>query len=481
MSVNRPLGATPQTGAIDLRSPARTGRTAASSRLGLLALGGMLLLTLLVCVAASRTHALLPQSIRYGSEAGWLGPLGNAHLHLPAGVLIPVLSLLFGCYVLAVRCAERLSPRAVLTTIAGMIAIVLLAPPLMSTDVYSYEVYARMFVTYGASPYLHGPYAIEHDFLYSWVGSNWWNTPTVYGSVFTLFSALVDASTVGVHTCLTMSKSGWPTLACQHAVALDTAAYKLTAAVAALAVIALLWHAARLRGLNQIRAVAVFGLNPLVIVYGVGGGHNDLMMLAFTTLGLYALLARRERWSGAMIVIGAAVKLTGGLLLPFALASEVGLGAERRRRAILIGAGIAGAAALAAGMAFFGFGQFNVLPTLQEIQTHGDSSSIPGFLSMILHLHLVGHLVGILLGIVFVAIFVVLLRRVLHGRMDFIDAVGWATAAMLVLASAMLPWYVAWLMPLVALGTSRRLWLTGMWLSGVILMITMISYLPNVS
>ena len=41
--------------------------------------------------------------------------------------------------------------------IAALNALVLLAPPLLSTDVFSYQAYARMGAIYGANPYLHGP------------------------------------------------------------------------------------------------------------------------------------------------------------------------------------------------------------------------------------------------------------------------------------------------------------------------------------
>ena len=50
-----------------------------------------------------------------------------------------------------------------------------------------------------------------------------------------------------------------------------------------------------------------------------------------------------------------------------------------------------------------------------------------------------------------------LLRRVWRGQMDWIAAAGWATLAMLLASSSLLPWYVAWLLPLAALGRDRRL------------------------
>jgi hypothetical protein len=51
-----------------------------------------------------------------------------------------------------------------------------------------------------------------------------------------------------------------------------------------------------------------------------------------------------------------------------------------------------------------------------------------------------------------------LLRRVWQGQMDWIDGAAWATFALLATAWSMLPWYVCWMLPLVALSTSRRLW-----------------------
>ncbi len=445
--------------------------------LGRFALGGLLALSLLICVAASSTYALLPAPIRAPDIFGLAGLFGDSGLHLPAGVLLPVFSLLFGCYIVAVRAADRLSPRAVLATIAALIAIVLIAPALMSTDVFSYEAYARMFVTYGANPYVHGPSAIQLDFIYPFVGSKWWNTPTVYGPVFTLLSAAVDSLTFGVHSCLVTNAR--PTGVCYRAVAEMTFAYKTIAAVSAIAIVAILWHAARLRGLNPVRAVAVFGLNPLVIIYGVGGGHNDLLMLVFGTLAIYALLAKRDRGAGVSVALATAVKLTAGLLLPFMLAAGVGLGAPSRRRRIVLGAALGGLAMIIAGIAAFGFSLFNLIPTLQHIQSMGDTSSVPGFLSIALHLHVLGRVLGVVLGLIFLSVFAWLLHRVWRGRMDWIDGAGWATLAMLMAASSMLPWYVAWLMPLVALCTSRRLWNAALWFTGIIQLITMLAYIPH--
>ena len=52
---------------------------------------------------------------------------------------------------------------------------------------------------------------------------------------------------------------------------------------------------------------------------------------------------------------------------------------------------------------------------------------------------------------------------------------------MLVTAGSLLPWYVCWLMPLAALGTDRRLWRASIIISGVVLAIQLIGYVPHAS
>ena len=79
-----------------------------------------------------------------------------------------------------------------------------------------------------------------------------------------------------------------------------------------------------MRGVDPVKAAALVGLNPLLVVYGVGGGHNDMLMLALVVAGIALLLQHRDRLGAGSIVIGAGVKLTAGLFLPFALAGAGG-------------------------------------------------------------------------------------------------------------------------------------------------------------
>src|SRR2546421_2941854 len=296
MSVPGPLGAT-QGAAIELRSTALRARTGASDRLGPLALAGLVAGGLVVSVSGPHTDTLLPESVR--PVPSWLaGPLGSTGFGLSSAALIAVLALMFVCYVLAVRATDRVPARVVLMCIAALHAVMLLAPPLLSTDVFSYQFYARMGAVYVANPSLAGPHALALDPLFPYIGAKWAYTPTVYGPLFTALSyALAPLS-----------------------IAASALTYKAIAALASLATVALVWNAARLRGVDPVKAAALVGLNPVIVVYGVGGGHNDLLMLLALVSGIYLILQHRERAGGTFLVGATSINLTAGLFLPFAIA-----------------------------------------------------------------------------------------------------------------------------------------------------------------
>jgi uncharacterized BrkB/YihY/UPF0761 family membrane protein len=200
-------------------------------------------------------------------------------------------------------------------------------------------------------------------------------------------------------------------------------------------------------------------------------------MLAAMLAGVYAILQHRDRSGGGLLTIATGIKLTAGVILPFAIAG----GAIRRtgRRDIVIGAGVMAVLAIAISGALFGTGPLHLPATIHQSQSEGDWHSIPGFISSRVGLGTVGHVTGIVLAVACVLVCCWLVRRVWRKEMDWIDGAGWATVAMLVTASSLLPWYVAWLMPLAALGTDRRLWRTSIVLTGVVLFIELIGYIPH--
>jgi alpha-1,6-mannosyltransferase len=460
-TIDGPLGATTSGATLDLKGSARAGSLRLSeSVVGRLGLASVLVSALLLCLAAARTNALLPETIQ--PAVGVLGgPLSSFSFHLRSGEVLLALTLMFFGYMAAVRNAEHLSPRLMLSAIAVFVVLVLLAPPLFSTDVFSYQEYARMFFGLHANPYTSNSEVLALDPIHGYIGAKWINTPTVYGPLFTLLSGLFEKTSN------------------TDAIAFSAYAYKTIAALSCAGVIYMVWRAAKLRGVNPVGGAVLIGLNPLVVLYGIGGGHNDLLMMLFATAGIWALIARRERASGALTIVAAAVKLTGGLFLPFALVANPGPGVGGRRRRLLFGAAVAAIVCVGVGIAIFGSGLTHMLNTLSTVQGEGGWSSVPGFFSAVLSWETASHIISVGFGAAFTVICVSLLWRVHTGRLDWIEGSGWATFFLLVATSSILPWYITWLLVPVALCTNRRLLTATLWFTGWIQLTTMMSYLPH--
>jgi hypothetical protein len=425
---------------------------------GRLAIAGLLATGLLVTISAANTQSFLPLSIRPVPPSLHLGGLfAGINLNLHVAGAIAVLVAMFGFYAAAVSVSDRLSPRLVLGSILALNVLVLLGPPLVSTDVFSYQAYARMGASYGINPYLHGPYAINLDHIFPYVGAKWNNTPSAYGPLFTVFSyAFAKAS-----------------------IATSVYIYKAIAGAAALGLVALVWRCAGELRTSRTRAAALVGLNPLLIVYGVGGGHNDLLMLLAVTGAIYAIVCGRDRLGGVLGVVAAGVKLTGGLMLPFAIAAK---GPERgvdRRRDLLLGIAVSIAMILALSFAVFGSGGFHIVDTLRQGQKEGSWNTIAGAISSRLGLQTISTVTTWLLVVAFAGICAWLLRRVWRGQMDWIVAAGWATLAMLISSSSLLPWYVAWMLPFAALGRDRRLTQASIAMTGIVLGVQLLGFVPH--
>jgi hypothetical protein len=455
VSTSTPLTVSPQT-TLDLSIGLEARQDRTTSRRGLLAIAGLLVTGAIIAVAGAHTGALLPQSVQYvPTSLG--GAFDSIGLNIHTGGAIAALGLYFVAYAFAISLSAQLSPRIVIGAITVLTLLVLVAPPLVSTDVFSYQAYARMGGLYGINPYTHGPWAISFDqTLFPYIGSKWFNIPSAYGPVFTAFSYVMAS----------------------FSVAASVFAYKSIAAVSCLVLVGLTWHCAKLRGKDPVRAVALVGLNPLLLIYGVGGGHNDLLMLVALVGSLYAVLSSRERLGGGLAVLAAGVKLTAGVLLPFAIAAE-GRRRGRGRRDLLIGAGIALAMVAILSVAVFGPQSIDMLKTINQSQSEGDWQTLPGFIGVGLGLATVAHIVSYVLAAIFLVITGVLLRRVWRGELDWIDGAGWATLTMLLASSSLLPWYVGWLLPLAAVGHDRRLTRWALIMTGVVQAFQLIGYIPH--
>jgi hypothetical protein len=398
------------------------GRVIAAT-LGGVSLGLVLTVSLRIATAATVGPSyLVPAGRRFGYPLWMHGPLAGSGATLTPHRLVALLAAMCGAWVIAVVCARALPVWLVAVAVVLATLIFTLAPPLLSTDVFNYIAYGRMGVR-GLSPYQHGPAVIAGDPVYPYTGHLWKDVPSAYGPLFTLLSYAL--SPLGVAGAL------W--------------AFKAIAGVACLALAGLSWLTARRLGRSPGFALAFVGLNPALLVYGVGGAHNDLLMGAFLAAAIYLVVRGLPASAGAALVGGVAIKLTAGLAIPFVLL------ASRRRRRVLIGLAASGAAAAAISFAVFGPGLVHMLDALR-LQRRFDSiiSNVPSFIAHYAHLTRPGHPTFRLLTAVAGAAILALIIRSRRGN-GWLEGTALAAVVLIVSAAWVLPWYVILALPFAAL------------------------------
>jgi uncharacterized membrane protein len=398
---------------------------------GRLALGAVVLCGLAIAAGAGRTRFMLLSGIGAPLPHWIVGPLAGAGWRLDGPLLCVLLGTMIAAYLVLLRCDEAIAPRLGLGAIAGLHACFLVAPPLLSSDVFNYIDAELLDAVYGLNPYLATPVARAADVAFPFTGAPWTHSASVYGPGFeALASGLAPLGAAG-----------------------ELWALKAIAALASLGCVALVWACARRLGRRPLHAALFYGLNPLVLVLGVGGAHNDLLMGLLVLLAVWLVLARRARLAAGALAGAVAIKLTALLLAPFLLA---GAGKRRRQAATT---GIAALALVALGaFALFGTAPLHTVATLGAGGAHhvGELRSVPGFLAGYLGIGPIGSLVRALLGGACLLAVATLALLAWRGRIPWLTAACWAVLALLLCSTRLEPWYTLWLIPLAALSDDRR-------------------------
>jgi hypothetical protein len=448
------------------------GEGASSERLrGTIALLAIVALSVFVVIISADRPSLLSPTSHNNFYPHWIaGPLGGLWpgmtgssttlRYLFSGAIV----LMYVGYLVVLRSTATLSARWVLGAIVAVHAVFLLSPPLALTDLFNYLNYGRMEAVHNLNPYTSIPILEPHNDP-AYALSNWHQLLSPYGPLFTILTFAVVP--------LGVAASFW--------------ALKTVLGLASLATIFLVWRCARLLGRDPVNAVALVGLNPIVLVWGLGGDHNDFLMVFCIMLGFYLLLLARSSagapqqagrgglkgWlrplspaylgAGAAFVVSTGVKASGGVLIPVALA-----GLLRNRRALTqFLLGMIGATILVAAVSLLTFGLHT--PDLSTQSRLVTSESVPNLIGLAvgaggeseaLHTLMTAVLV-ISIGLCCLMAW----RRSSDGGADLADstgertiaASGWASVALLLTLSWVLPWYVLWVLPLAALSSSRPL------------------------
>ncbi len=354
------------------------------------------------------------------------------------------------------------------------------APPLYSTDVYSYLAQSEI-AKRGMDPYVVGPAQGlgVGDVLTMNVPNIWRETPAPYGPLILWIGRGISHLTgdniiIGV----------W--------------AHRLIALGGVALIVWALPRLSRRCGVAPVSALWLGAANPLVLFHLVAGVHNDAIMLGLMLAGLEFCLRAisdsgavgmpldRREWSllifGAMVIaLSSTIKITSLIALGFvgmALARRWGKGV----RPILLSAGLLGVIALATTLfvslaSGLGFGWLFTLNTANVVRSWMSLPTaigiITGFGGVLLGL---GDHTTALLSItrpIAQAFAGFLTLRMLiatwTGRLPAVGALGVSLGAVVLLWPVVQPWYLLWaIVPLAAWATTPAFRIPAVVISAVV-------------
>jgi hypothetical protein len=390
-------------------------------------------LALLAIDGAVHATPIIPSSPHI---ARYLQKLGTP---LSYDAFLQTLLVFTACYGGLLAYRRPVSTRFAAISIGALSFIVFLGPILLSQDIFSYLAYARMGVLHGVNPYVHGPGAITNDAIYRYVGSHWKHSASAYGPLFTLLSYPFGA--LGLYGGI------W--------------GLKAVGAISLLLLALFTGLTAKRLGRDPARAALLVALNPLTMIYTLGGFHNDLLMAALMMAGIWLAVRGQEAYGAAAVIAGAMVKATAAVVVPFMVLGT-------RRLAPVIGAIAALAATALLGYVVFGPHALDFASVLKRQQSFVSTDSFPNEVA-----HLFGK-AGIypvdrtLLRVFLIFALIYVSWRVWRGY-DWIAASGWVLLAIAVSTTWLLAWYTIWALPPALVSRDRRLLIATLFVQGLFL------------
>jgi hypothetical protein len=348
-------------------------------------------------------------------------------------------------FLLVLYAAARgmLPMRTVVTLAVCYQVAILLLPLLLSRDVFSYSYYGRIVSRYGGNPYVQTPANFPQDPLWQFTWPEWRTASSVYGPTFVWLAAAITAVF--------------------HSITAEIFGFKVTAIGAMLGSMAIVRSVAeRVDSRRAAYAVAIIGLNPILIFHTAGGGHVDALVMLSVASAIWLVVDGRGLAATAALTFGALVKVTAAVPLALLIAYLVARSEPGRRLGLL-----AKHVGLAAGI--------SILTALPFLQTHNPTL---GMLDLVHHdswmappelmerlfeaigrgvAGSVGGSIGVdlarmtVFAAIAVGVFLIgrqVVRRAATEGPTFLGAAwGWSLLLMMLASPTLFPWYFAWVVP----------------------------------
>lgn len=316
-------------------------------------------------------------------------------------------------------------------------APLLLAPPLFSRDGWSYAAQGAI-ASAGASPYDVGPAVLKGPIVQA-VDPRWMDTIAPYGPV-PLWLGSLGADITGNPWVLVIG-------------------HRLVALVG---LVLLAWAVPRLArwtGTNPALASAIVLVSPLMVTNGIGGLHNDLLMVGLMAAALVVAVERGWVAGAAVAGASAAVKAPGGLVCVAIVLVSLPVAAtvvDRLRRTAAVGAVSVGTLLALGLVTGIGSGWVSALGVPGSVVT---PISLTGMADSLFGSDFVRPL-GTLVSLVLAAW--VTLRRPTGDRAEALRSIALVMGVAVVLSPVVHLWYLLWAMPFIAALRLPRVGLAGL-------------------
>ncbi|HEX6845031.1 MAG TPA: glycosyltransferase 87 family protein [Actinomycetota bacterium] len=412
-------------------------------------IASMLFVAIVSATPRSPFFAILPPNYEPSGPLRWLADLiGLSNLTdgalMVVGLLATAASAVAFLLVVREAWAGRLPMRTVAILAVVYHVVVLMLPLLFSRDVYSYAYYGRIVSTYGGNPYVRTPDDFPLNSLWPLTWPGWRGTPSVYGPLFTWLSAALTSVAKSIPGMIN--------------------GFQVVAAAASLATLAIVARlVGRVRPARAVFAVAVIGLNPIVVFHVVGGGHNDMIVAMFVAAAVTALFARRTLLSALLLGLGMSVKASAIVPLILLIVAVVAdTPRERRTRVLLTYGGVVAGVWFALALPFL----TTQNPSLGLVEAGGhDSWMAPGQVVVRLFSGTAGLIAGdplrvpaqtiarLCLFAVSAAGVILIGRRIWRDPAArrpaaLVAAWGWGLLVLILPSPVLFTWYLMWILPI---------------------------------
>ena len=359
----------------------------------------------------------------------------------PALVLCGLALALLGAAWLLLGWAVRHGARNRVVVLLGALWSTPLAigTPLFSPDAYIYTAFGAS-IQHGVDPFVEGPEAAGDVRGIRGGEQIWLENPAPYSPPFMrLLDGLARVFDEDVRAIV---------------VALRVLTVLAWIGVAVLAV-----RIARLQGFDPTRTLWLVVANPLFLLHGVSGAHNDVLMLVFLLAGVWLAMLRRPYLAVTLCALGAGVKVIAlAAVAVIAIDAAWQMPTLRERLRVLVQIGGTGLAVFVLAVTACGFG-WSFVGNLDVPGLANEPLSPPTALANVIsHSDPPLDVVRAAALAVGAVICLLLLTRV--PQWGIVRPTAWILVTIVLTGSVVWPWYFMWPVLLLALtGVRADRWL----------------------